>query len=69
MPDILELAEQNGFEYTAPLCMAALVPMSEVREMCAAGRCRQYNRSWSCPPPAAVWRILPGVWHSTAGAS
>ncbi len=50
MPDILELAEQNGFEYIAPLCMAALTPLPEVREMCAAGRCRRYNRSWSCPP-------------------
>ncbi len=50
MPDIFELAKQNGFDYVAPLCMEALEPLPEVREMCASGRCQKYNRSWSCPP-------------------
>ena len=30
--------------------MNALVFQPEVRDMCAAGRCRRYGRSWSCPP-------------------
>ena len=50
MPDIFQLAVQNGFEHIAPLCMEALEPLPEVREMCASGRCLKYDRCWSCPP-------------------
>ena len=50
MPDIMELAKLNGFDFIAPLCMEALRPLPQVREMCASGRCQRYNRSWSCPP-------------------
>lgn len=44
------LAEQIGFSHWAPVNMAALVPSSAVREMCASGRCRMYASSWGCPP-------------------
>lgn len=50
MPDIFDLARQNGFEYAAPLCMDAIKPMQEVRDMCASGRCQRYDKCWSCPP-------------------
>ena len=47
MADIFSLAKQNGFDRVAPLCMEALTPRPEVREMCASGRCRRYDRCWS----------------------
>ena len=48
--NMLLLAKEAGFSYAAPLAMEALVFRPEVREMCAADRCRSYGRSWSCPP-------------------
>lgn len=50
MSDFLELARQLGFSQVSTLNTAALVPLSQVRDMCAADRCRSYGRSWSCPP-------------------
>ena len=50
MQTILALALQAGFTGAAPVEMSALVPLSQVREMCAADRCQMYGRSWSCPP-------------------
>ena len=50
MADIYLLAEHGGFDRVAPLCMDALIPRQEVREMCASGRCRRYDHCWSCPP-------------------
>ena len=50
MPDIFQLAVQNGFEHIAPLCMEALEPLPEVREMCASGKCGKYGKCWTCPP-------------------
>ena len=50
-PDrFLVLAEQIGFEHRAALDPASLILRTEIREMCAADRCGNYNRSWSCPP-------------------
>lgn len=76
MPDIFELAGQNGFEHVAELCMAALQPLPEVREMCASGRCPRYDHSWSCPPAcgslehtaAHMGRYSRGVIVQTVGA-
>lgn len=48
--DILSLAKEAGFSYAAQLAMDALVFLPEVREMCAEDRCRNYGKSWSCPP-------------------
>lgn len=44
------LAQQVGFTRSAPLNMAAVVPMAEVREMCAADRCGCWGKNWACPP-------------------
>lgn len=38
------------FEEAGELNVAALEFLPEVRQMCAADRCRSYNRNWSCPP-------------------
>lgn len=50
MSDLLLLAEENGFSHWAPLAMDALVPLQEVRDMCAADRCGRWGQNWSCPP-------------------
>ena len=48
--DWIKLAEAAGFEGVCPLNMKSLRVLPEVREMCAADRCRVYGRSWGCPP-------------------
>lgn len=50
--DMLKLALEAGFTYSAPLAMDSLIFRPEVREMCSSDRCRSYGRSWSCPPAA-----------------
>ena len=47
---LIKLALEAGFSQAGELNMGALVFSPEVREMCAADRCRSYGRSWSCPP-------------------
>ena len=51
--DLTALAEQAvafGFSHAGPLDAATLKPRQEVRDMCAAGKCKGYNSSWACPP-------------------
>lgn len=50
MTDILTLARENGFSHIGFADMAALTPLEEVRKMCSADRCGQWNTNWSCPP-------------------
>ncbi len=50
MADLIRLALDAGFSHAAELNMDALTARPEVREMCSADRCRQYGRTWSCPP-------------------
>lgn len=48
--ELIELAETIGFSHAAPVNMEALIPRKEIRDMCRADRCNNYNKSWSCPP-------------------
>ena len=48
--EIMQLAERCGFDHVGELNMAALEFLPAVREMCAAGKCRKYGTSWTCPP-------------------
>ncbi|MCR5136209.1 MAG: DUF2284 domain-containing protein [Oscillospiraceae bacterium] len=48
--DLVSLALEIGFSHAAELEPARLRALPEVRDMCAAGRCQRYDRSWSCPP-------------------
>lgn len=48
--ELLALADEIGFEHSAVLSMDALEFRPEVREMCSADKCRNYGKSWSCPP-------------------
>lgn len=50
MDQLLQKALECGFTHTASLDTATLEFMPEVRAMCASDRCKNYNRSWTCPP-------------------
>jgi len=47
---LAELANVCGFTHYAPLDISTLDFMQEIRDMCNADQCRNYNTSWSCPP-------------------
>ena len=46
----LEQARLQGFSHFTSLDVKTLDFMQEVRDMCAADRCRKYGKSWMCPP-------------------
>lgn len=48
--EVLSLAEKAGFSHAGQLNMEALRFLPEVRDMCAADRCKSYGRCWTCPP-------------------
>ena len=48
--DWINLAKEVGFEAVCPINMESLCPMQEVRDMCAADKCRAYGKRWVCPP-------------------
>jgi predicted metal-binding protein len=50
MEDLVSLAGEAGFSRAGSLAMDALIFRPEVREMCAGDRCRNFGKSWSCPP-------------------
>ena len=50
MEKLFALCREIGFDHFGPLCPGDLRFLPEVREMCAADRCRSYGRSWTCPP-------------------
>jgi predicted metal-binding protein len=55
---LFRLAQQIGFSHTAPLNLSALVPLEEVRAMCAADRCQKYGKSWGCPPACGSLEVM-----------
>lgn len=56
--ELLTLAAEAGFTYAAPLATGSLEFRDEVREMCSSDRCRNYDRSWSCPPAAGTLDVI-----------
>lgn len=48
--ELLDLAIRCGFTHAAMLNVPALEFQPEVRDMCAADKCRSYGRCWTCPP-------------------
>lgn len=44
------LALDCGFDEAGALNVEKLEFLQEVRDMCAADKCHNYGRSWSCPP-------------------
>ena len=50
MSVIEDLAVQQGFECMGTCSAKELVARDEVRSMCAANLCQQFDHSWACPP-------------------
>lgn len=48
--ELYAIAKECGFDAVGPLDPKKLQFLPEVRDMCAADKCQNYNRSWSCPP-------------------
>ncbi|MBQ8579280.1 MAG: DUF2284 domain-containing protein, partial [Oscillospiraceae bacterium] len=46
----IKTALELGFSAAAPLDIATLIPRQDVRDMCAADKCRAYGKNWTCPP-------------------
>lgn len=45
-----KIARDCGFINAVSLNVPGLQVMSMVRDACATGKCRAYNRNWTCPP-------------------
>ena len=45
-----KLALACGFTHTAPMAVSTLEFMQDIRNMCNADQCENFNKSWSCPP-------------------
>lgn len=50
MDELVKKALEFGFSHAAPLDASTLVLRPEVRDMCAADKCKAYDRNWMCPP-------------------
>ena len=50
MEKLGKLAEDFGFTAWGELDMSTLEFKPEVRDMCEANTCGQWNRTWACPP-------------------
>lgn len=48
--DILQLSKDTGFSHVYSMDPKMLRFLPEVRQMCAADKCRSYGKNWSCPP-------------------
>jgi len=51
--DLAKTAEESGFTNFAPMDVNKLEFLQEIRDMCNAQQCKNYDTSWSCPPACA----------------
>jgi len=51
--DLEEAAKTCGFTHYSQLDVSTLEFLQEIRDMCNPEQCRNYNKSWSCPPACA----------------
>lgn len=66
--DWINLAKEIGFEDVCRINMESLSPMQEVREMCAADKCRTNGTRWSCPPGCgSIEHCRDKIAHYTGG--
>ena len=56
--ELFVLAKTCGFTHAGALDVSTLEFLSEVRNMCASDKCRNYNRSWSCPPATGTLEAM-----------
>ena len=47
---LISQAADFGFSQSGELNLDALIFMPEVRDMCAADKCRSFGKNWRCPP-------------------
>jgi len=50
MSTVMELIEKQGFDCVGTFPAAKLKAREEVRQMCAADKCHNYDKTWACPP-------------------
>lgn len=50
LPSVSDLAKSAGFECIGKLSATLLEANPDVRAMCAADRCRSFEKNWACPP-------------------
>jgi predicted metal-binding protein len=50
--NLKKIAREAGFDDAGRLNVSKLEFLQDVRDMCAADKCHNFNRSWSCPPAA-----------------
>ena len=68
-------ALEAGFTHAVPLDVATLTLRQDVRDMCAADKCRAYGKNWTCPPhcgslaecDARIRRCSRGILLQTVG--
>jgi len=66
--ELEKIAKECGFTHYSPLDVSTLEFMQEIRDMCNAKQCRNYDTSWSCPPACApVDEIKDNVQKYTKG--
>ena len=58
--DLVRQAEEFGFSHAALLDTSTLTLRVEARDMCAAGKCKSYNKSWVCPPACGTFEEIYG---------
>lgn len=64
----LAYAAKCGFSHFGPVNVSKLELLDEVRDMCAADKCRAYGRSWVCPPACGtIAEIREKVREYTSG--
>jgi len=51
--ELAATAKECGFTQYAQLDISTLEFLQEIRDMCNPEQCRNYNKSWSCPPACA----------------
>jgi len=51
--ELAEIAKTSGFTHYSGLDVSRLELQQEIRDMCNAKQCRNYDTSWSCPPACA----------------
>lgn len=62
--ELIQYAEEAGFSHVCELNMDALKPLPAVRDMCAADKCKMYNKSWCCPPGCGTLEEMNEKMHS-----
>ena len=47
---LVQIVKEIGFTDAALISPSDLIPLAEVRNMCAVDRCGAYGKKWTCPP-------------------